>query len=501
MLQVSENRIEHDNFEQNIGFDFDNTNNCVQNALIRFGTQPKSVPVRIYEPEKALDLSVADKKGEPEVVSDIEATLPDSWQKYQLVNNANIREIPLLEASPAQTAPPNSLGPSTDPDSSKNLTLSWPLSASFWSMALSPKVRWKTEICDQMSNPDKKMKLQVPVDNQRFSASTEPVNSAYESAGAASMEPSPAKYNDENPFYRHQLEAIVTQRLPQIQPHVFSLSAASSYGLPNSQPDVGIRPGLVRFDQTVGPQDQSGSMQFDRIQPESFKIKRNQQPRGANALNSVPIMRQQQHVEEQNIMQSSAMNHLSNLSTTLELVQAKIGKDHQLIPMLRKMSFRCHVCGSCFEDRHRLQQHLSIHLQLRPSWFEELTIKDTMAKYESRRGDYLCNICHLRHDTTAEFDKHMQQHGERPHQCELCLKDNKTVSFRFFRQLLTHLRSHCFIYKCRFAPDCKQTANRKDYLKLHILKHHLNNKLSDQYVIAAHNIDNLSDQVMDRMVR
>lgn len=229
-----------------------------------------------------------------------------------------------------------------------------------------------------------------------------------------------------------------------------------------------------------------GSMQNRNVIP-NLGLEANMMNSYANSARLFESNSQFANLQNQHHIMNVQSQYNSNFISHNQVHNSNLGKRHHLVAMnqFAKVAFKCHVCGSGFEDRHRLQQHLSIHLNLDPSWYEEQTIRETMAQYESKRGDYLCVSCKLRFDTTAEFDKHMQLHGEKPHRCDLCCQENKIVSFRYYRQLLTHLRSHCFLFTCRFAPECKQTANRKDYLKLHILKHHLRNKLPEQYTICC----------------
>lgn len=142
------------------------------------------------------------------------------------------------------------------------------------------------------------------------------------------------------------------------------------------------------------------------------------------------------------------------------------------------VDFECDTCGSSFDDRHRLMQHQSIHLELKKDWFKETPVDEVMKIFNRRRGEFLCNTCNLRFEATFDYDKHNHQvHGQRPYCCQFC--GNGTRTFRFWRQYLNHLYDHRYIFSCTI-DDCDFTVNRRDSLRFHIFRFHLNCQLPQQ---------------------
>lgn len=142
------------------------------------------------------------------------------------------------------------------------------------------------------------------------------------------------------------------------------------------------------------------------------------------------------------------------------------------------IDFECDTCGSSFDDRHRLMQHQSIHLELKKDWFTETPVDEVMKIFNRRRGEFLCNTCNLRFEATFDYDKHNHQvHGQRPYCCQFC--GNGTRTFRFWRQYLNHLYDHRYIFSCTI-DDCDFTVNRRDSLRFHIFRFHLNCQLPQQ---------------------
>lgn len=139
------------------------------------------------------------------------------------------------------------------------------------------------------------------------------------------------------------------------------------------------------------------------------------------------------------------------------------------------VDFECDTCGSSFDDRHRLMQHQSIHLELKKDWFNETPVDEVMKIFNRRRGEFLCNTCNLRFEATFDYDKHNHSvHGQRPYCCQFC--GNGTRTFRFWRQYLNHLYDHRYIFSCTI-DDCDFTVNRRDSLRFHIFRFHLNCQL------------------------
>lgn len=149
------------------------------------------------------------------------------------------------------------------------------------------------------------------------------------------------------------------------------------------------------------------------------------------------------------------------------------------------VDFECDTCGSSFDDRHRLMQHQSIHLELKKDWFTETPVDEVMKIFNRRRGEFLCNTCNLRFEATFDYDKHNHSvHGQRPYCCQFC--GNGTRTFRFWRQYLNHLYDHRYIFSCTI-DDCDFTVNRRDSLRFHIFRFHLNCQLpqNQQHQLAV----------------
>lgn len=145
---------------------------------------------------------------------------------------------------------------------------------------------------------------------------------------------------------------------------------------------------------------------------------------------------------------------------------------------LLNIDFKCDICPSSFDDRHRLMQHQSIHLELKKEWFTETPVDEVMKIFNRRRGEFLCNLCNLRFEATLDYDQHNHEHhGARPYCCQFC--GNGTRTFKCWRQYLNHLYDHRYIFSCTIE-NCDFTVNRRDSLRFHIFRFHLNCQLPQQ---------------------
>lgn len=186
---------------------------------------------------------------------------------------------------------------------------------------------------------------------------------------------------------------------------------------------------------------------------------------------------QQQHLQHQlaatalaGLTQHHHHHHQAN-SVPLAALSQQHHHHHQQ-PIVE---FKCDTCPSSFDDRHRLMQHQSIHLELKKDWFTETPVDEVMKIFNRRRGEFLCNLCNLRFEATLDYDQHNHQiHGPRPYCCQFC--GNGTRTFKCWRQYLNHLYDHRYIFSCTI-DDCDFTVNRRDSLRFHIFRFHLNCQL------------------------
>lgn len=196
-----------------------------------------------------------------------------------------------------------------------------------------------------------------------------------------------------------------------------------------------------------------------------------QQHRHAQAAAALSALAASTESQRVGAMQVNGVNSFTNLS--LNHHNHPFG--HQIG---MNIDFKCDICPSSFDDRHRLMQHQSIHLDLKKEWFAETPVDAVMKIFNRRRGEFLCNICNLRFEATLDYDQHNhERHGPRPYCCQFC--GNGTRTFKCWRQYLNHLYDHRYIFSCTI-DNCDFTVNRRDSLRFHIFRFHLNCQLPQQ---------------------
>lgn len=213
---------------------------------------------------------------------------------------------------------------------------------------------------------------------------------------------------------------------------------------------------------------------------------------GLAAMNMSNRVQQQRHAQAAAALSALAASAGSH-SHPLHLAAAAAAAAGAT-PTTPIVDFKCDTCPSSFDDRHRLMQHQSIHLELKKDWFTETPVDEVMKIFNRRRGEFLCNICNLRFEATLDYDQHNHSvHGPRPYCCQFC--GNGTRTFKCWRQYLNHLYDHRYIFSCTI-DDCDFTVNRRDSLRFHIFRFHLNcqlpqnsnnNQQSSQQQRSAHN--------------
>ena len=163
------------------------------------------------------------------------------------------------------------------------------------------------------------------------------------------------------------------------------------------------------------------------------------------------------------------------------------GEEQDLEPdPTKRNKFKCHLCDYKFSVRFQLTKHLSTHLELTPEMYSATADKQVVQLSERRRREFYCDKCSVKFEHMPDLDVHMRKHGQRPYVCNFCQVPS---TFRLAKQYLSHLYEHRFNYKCTMAQGCDFTINRKDALKLHIFRMHLNQQLPSYIENFANMID------------
>ena len=159
----------------------------------------------------------------------------------------------------------------------------------------------------------------------------------------------------------------------------------------------------------------------------------------------------------------------------------KLASERLLIKHLQKMhktevpnaGYPCPECGRIFRDKHNLESHKLIHLNIKPHGCEIChksfrKSSDLTIHFRIHTGEkpHTCDICNMSFTTNSNLNKHKLTHtGEKPHACKYCNR-------RFTDK--SHLNRHYLIHtgeKPHVCDICNKGFATKAQCVQHMLVH------------------------------
>ena len=163
--------------------------------------------------------------------------------------------------------------------------------------------------------------------------------------------------------------------------------------------------------------------------------------------------------------------HCGEKFVTERILIKHLQKEH---PSLEpNAGYTCTQCGKLFKDKHNMEAHKLIHLNIRPHQCDmcpksfrkssDLTIHKRVHTGEK---PHKCDLCHMSFTTNSNLTKHRLSHtGEKPHECKYCNR-RFTDKSHLNRHYLTHTGE-----KPHVCAICERGFATKAQCQQHMLVH------------------------------